>query len=250
MSMVFEYIALLALIVVGIIAVLVWNRKMRSGDKPWRKCVADTLCGFVMILRIGPWAKNSYPGVILSGNTGDIWGTTEHLATTVRQKESYNAECSVAVLGQSYDTILLGIKKSGTELSPFGYFFINQSLRQKMEQRYGLLQFLASHPEIETSPVVKPIFITGLTRTGTTFLHDLLSLHPMGRSHLLWEQLTGIPRTSDMSLAARRRDRQKRYKEKKVHFDFGMSLIGLKGFEGIHRIGYDLPEGKTVNCLT
>ncbi|WP_117208746.1 sulfotransferase family protein [Allorhizocola rhizosphaerae] len=42
------------------------------------------------------------------------------------------------------------------------------------------------HPEIAQTPI-QPIFITGLLRTGTTFLQHLLARHPGLRSPRLWE---------------------------------------------------------------
>ena len=148
-------------------------------------------------------------------------------------------------ISHNYDLVLLGIARSGVQLSPFGCVFINESLRQRVLQRLGLVRFVSQHPQIESVQVRKPIFITGLVRTGTTFLHDLMNLHPSVKSHVLWEQLTGIPETGDdESLSALRRDRIKRRRNKKLDFDFGMSLIGLDTFRHIHRVGYDLPEGK------
>ena len=45
-------------------------------------------------------------------------------------------------------------------------------MRRKMEQK------LAANPAIAAAPVTAPIFILGLPRSGTTFLHDLLARDP------------------------------------------------------------------------
>jgi hypothetical protein len=182
---------------------------------------------------------------VLANDESMIWGTSEVFIQKLMLESNMNdIGGSICNIGHNYDMILLGIAKSGVTLSPFGYVFINESLRQKMLQRLGLVQFIARHPQIEAIQLHKPIFVTGLTRTGTTFLHDLLSIHPIGRSHVLWEQLTAIPETSDESLSAQREDRAKRRQQKKWSYDFGMSLIGTETFERIHRVGYDMPEGK------
>ena len=43
------------------------------------------------------------------------------------------------------------------------------------------------YPEIAQVKIVKPVFITGLGRSGTTFLHSLLSRDPANRCPLGWE---------------------------------------------------------------
>jgi hypothetical protein len=43
------------------------------------------------------------------------------------------------------------------------------------------------HPEIADAGIHQPVFITGMTRTGTTFMHNLLGAHPELRAPALWE---------------------------------------------------------------
>lgn len=40
---------------------------------------------------------------------------------------------------------------------------------------------------------LEPVFVMGLPRTGTTFIHRLLSLDPKVRAPLLWELLAPVP---------------------------------------------------------
>ncbi|HEX6524648.1 MAG TPA: sulfotransferase [Streptosporangiaceae bacterium] len=44
----------------------------------------------------------------------------------------------------------------------------------------------AAHPEYASVPVARPIFVTGLPRTGTTFLHRLLVADPAHQGLELW----------------------------------------------------------------
>ncbi len=44
----------------------------------------------------------------------------------------------------------------------------------------------AAHPEYASVPVARPIFVTGLPRTGTTFLHRLLAADPAHQGLELW----------------------------------------------------------------
>ena len=64
----------------------------------------------------------------------------------------------------------------------------NLSLFGQLAARWDVLRFLSNllqlreaerrYPEILEQPIVKPIFITGLPRSGSSFLHNLLSQDP------------------------------------------------------------------------
>jgi len=48
-------------------------------------------------------------------------------------------------------------------------------------------------PGIAEQPIAQPIFITGLPRSGTTFLHRLMLLDPANRGPLVWETIYPSP---------------------------------------------------------
>jgi hypothetical protein len=48
---------------------------------------------------------------------------------------------------------------------------------------------------MESNSIKSPIFIIGFPRTGTTFLHELLGLHPKVRMHYSWQQGEPVPKT-------------------------------------------------------
>ncbi len=48
-------------------------------------------------------------------------------------------------------------------------------------------RLMEAHPEIGQAPISAPIIITGLPRTGTTALHNMLAEHPHLRAPRLWE---------------------------------------------------------------
>lgn len=84
---------------------------------------------------------------------------------------------------------------------------------------------MAKHPQILSIQTRGPVLITDLT--------SLHPIYPISRSHLLWEQLTGIPETLDESPIAQRSVRDKRRRKKKKDFDFGT-------FQQIHCVGFNL----------
>jgi hypothetical protein len=49
------------------------------------------------------------------------------------------------------------------------------------------------HPEILRERIVKPVFIVGMPRTGTTILHDILAQDASNRAPLTWETMFPSP---------------------------------------------------------
>ena len=49
------------------------------------------------------------------------------------------------------------------------------------------------HHEIARQKIVKPVFIIGFPRTGTTILHDILAQDPANRAPLTWEVMFPSP---------------------------------------------------------
>jgi len=56
-----------------------------------------------------------------------------------------------------------------------------------LENRLRLADTRKRHPEIDAVSVERPLFITGLPRTGTSILHELLGCDPAHRVPLAWE---------------------------------------------------------------
>ncbi|MGH7893798.1 MAG: sulfotransferase [Candidatus Binatia bacterium] len=73
----------------------------------------------------------------------------------------------------------------------------------RMAARHDTLRFLETrlrleedrkrHPEIAAEQIRQPLFITGLPRTGTTLLHELLTQDPANRVPLGWDSLYPSP---------------------------------------------------------
>lgn len=96
------------------------------------------------------------------------------------------------------------INKSG-KLTPFGAFYIEMFISGLLESRYQLEKLWELKPEILKIPIVKPMIILGLPRSGTTFLFNLLSCDSQYRFITNWEAIVsqipskqGIDRSRDM----------------------------------------------------
>jgi hypothetical protein len=94
----------------------------------------------------------------------------------------------------------------------------NLSLVGRLATRWDVVRFLsnllrfqaeeARRPEIASERIERPIFITGLPRSGTTFLHRLMMADAENRAPLVWETISPWPEPSTPDLRARRVGRQ------------------------------------------
>jgi hypothetical protein len=71
-----------------------------------------------------------------------------------------------------------------------------------LQNRLRLVDLWGREPAIATESVRSPIVVTGLGRSGTTFLHELLACDQNNRPPLLWEYLHTVPAGADRSRAA------------------------------------------------
>ncbi|HEY5205717.1 MAG TPA: sulfotransferase [Roseiarcus sp.] len=86
---------------------------------------------------------------------------------------------------------------------------------------------------ILTRPLARPIFITGLPRSGTTFLHGLLAEDPGNRAPRIWEAIYPYPKHRSAELGAGRR---------KVQLQLGIFNRLSPGIRNLHPIKADAPE--------
>lgn len=78
-------------------------------------------------------------------------------------------------------------------LTPLGRIITHVRLVNLLRNRLRAQALWSAHPDIGSTPVRAPIVITGLQRTGTTFLHRLLAADPRLRSLRSWESLAPAP---------------------------------------------------------
>lgn len=122
--------------------------------------------------------------------------------------------------------------------SPLGYaasldFFIRR-LSVKLRVNKELADPVMK-PALDTA-VRRPIFVTGMPRTGTTFLHRLLALDPVARSPLCYELLDPVQRYRDDV----EKDSKVRIKFLQKALDVMHMIIPF--FKNIHEVGATLPE--------
>ncbi|WP_380874650.1 sulfotransferase family protein [Sphingomonas sp. DBB INV C78] len=83
--------------------------------------------------------------------------------------------------------VLLRALEEEAELNLMGRLATRSEIILLLRNRLKITDLVRRHPEIREQPIVAPIIITGLPRTGTSIMQELLSLDPRLRTPLFWE---------------------------------------------------------------
>src|SRR6516225_523488 len=91
-------------------------------------------------------------------------------------------------------TILVNSLETEADLHPHGRLLMRVHLQELLETRLRLTQAWNEWSEVpEASVIERPVFITGIPRSGSTFLHELLAEDPQNRAPRVWEVMFPIP---------------------------------------------------------
>src|ERR1700751_3649058 len=105
--------------------------------------------------------------------------------------------------------VLVSSLELEADLHPLGRFFMRKHLRELLETRLRLTHAWSQRAEtLEASLIRRPIFITGMPRSGSTFLHELLAEDPENRVPRVWEVMFPISTQSKPSKKVERRVRK------------------------------------------
>jgi hypothetical protein len=101
-------------------------------------------------------------------------------------------------------SILTDSLEREADLHPLGRFLMRMHLRGLLETRLRLTELWRGRErDLLSTPVRRPIFITGMPRSGSTFLHELLSEDPGNRAPRVWEVMFPV---ADAQSDARKQD--------------------------------------------
>jgi hypothetical protein len=78
-------------------------------------------------------------------------------------------------------------------LNDFGRRFLRTLAVRDVARRLRVLATLREHAEIGEVTIPPILYITGLERSGTTLLHNLVALHPDARALRRWELMEPLP---------------------------------------------------------
>jgi hypothetical protein len=91
--------------------------------------------------------------------------------------------------------LLLHDLENKSRLNFIGRGIARAEMVRNLENRLKVTEDWKRHPEIAQEKIVRPLFIIGMPRTGSTILHDLLAHDPENRVPLTWEVLWPSPPT-------------------------------------------------------
>lgn len=117
-----------------------------------------------------------------------------------------------------------------------GHQVMAQLILASLANRLRIREALRDRPEIADQPIVAPLFIVGLPRTGTTLLQGLLASLGYLRTPRRWE--TYLPPAPPALATKRQIKAQIRFTEKEVGAATGLSPQLMAA----HEIGAELPE--------
>lgn len=89
--------------------------------------------------------------------------------------------------------ILLRDHASADTLSERGRAILRGRYTSALVARMRVDEYLRQHPALTTTQVVRPVFILGMPRTGTTMVSYLMDADPANRSLLKWEAYEVAP---------------------------------------------------------
>lgn len=157
----------------------------------------------------------------------------EHLMATARERaglEDFGDSDPGPALGK-----LVSACEAEARLNAIGRLALRGDTLRVLRNRLLLQRDRKQHPEIEHQPIRRPIFVVGLPRSGTTFLHRLLSQDPANRVPLTWELMLPSPPPES---ATHDTDPRIEFAERQVRWFLRLA----PRFQRIHPVGARLAE--------
>ncbi|OQS04569.1 hypothetical protein THRCLA_03201 [Thraustotheca clavata] len=108
----------------------------------------------------------------------------ELLKSTPKEAEEVFGDQKLTV--RVFETVIEDLEKS-LLLSTYGRFQAHKQLIDSLRTRQAFMNYYIQHPELKEIKVHSPIVITGLPRTGSTLLHNLLACDPTARAPYHYE---------------------------------------------------------------
>jgi len=123
--------------------------------------------------------------------------------------------------------------KKEASLSRFGRIAAGLDLKRMLSTLLILSEAEREDPSILTRPLAPPIFVAGLPRSGTTFLHGLLAEDPANRAPRIWESVYPYPSHRAAGFGAGRR---------KVELELRFFARLSPGIRSLHPLEADAPQ--------
>ncbi|WP_317928641.1 sulfotransferase [Halioxenophilus sp. WMMB6] len=89
--------------------------------------------------------------------------------------------------------VLVNAMNEEAELNTIGRFVARSEILRTLQYRLLVEELFAKHPEISDQEVSPVHVVTGLGRTGTSILHELLTVDTNNRVPIQWEMMYPVP---------------------------------------------------------
>jgi hypothetical protein len=116
----------------------------------------------------------------------DVKLTEQALLETARGKTGLGDFGDEADWREGFQRLVQSLNDEA-RLNAVGRLIAFNELLRHLENRLRVTEDLKRHPEILDVEIVKPLFMVGLPRTGSTIMHDLLAKDPANRVPMTWE---------------------------------------------------------------
>ena len=143
---------------------------------------------------------------------------------------------------------LLRSCQQDADLHPIGCMVARDMITNFLMQRLKLVEARKQEPGIFSQPLVPPLIVTGMARSGTTFLHNMLAEDPENRAIPQWKLMRPFPE-GDTNL----NEPDPRIAKMEAGLKFRQPM--LPGLDAKHALRTDAPEeciiplGLTFNSL-
>jgi hypothetical protein len=130
---------------------------------------------------------------------------------------------------------LMAALAADSDLTLFGRLSIHWDMIRLLRNA-ALVEAAHRHnPALGAAPIKQPVFILGLPRSGTSFLHGLLAEDPANLVPRNWQTVFPAPRPADFNPAA---DRNVRTADRQLKLFAGLA----PGFAQLHPVTADSPQ--------
>jgi len=127
----------------------------------------------------------------------DLLGLPERMLQPEGLMRRFGGQACLAPFdGENPLRMLLDDYRRHAGLSLVGYFAARFDVTRLLRNLAALREHEAREPGLLAWPIERPIFITGLPRSGSTFLFKLLAEDPENRAPASWETVFPLPRSA------------------------------------------------------
>ena len=122
-----------------------------------------------------------------------LWGLNSQELCAAAQRRTGLLDFGDLPLEPALSTLVQSLETEA-DLHPLGRLLMRLHLLGLLETRLRLTNTWREHSEaLNGTPLTRPVFIVGMPRSGSTFLHELLAEDPASRAPRVWEVMFPVP---------------------------------------------------------